>query len=79
MDDLPTFDDFISTKCGLTVNLARYETFIYVNSFNALLATSDAEIDDFVKSTHATNSGRPANGKIMIPTSPIDTLKDLIF
>ena len=50
MDDFPVFDNFLSTHYFLTVNHARDETVGFVNSFTALLATSDVDIDDFVKS-----------------------------
>ena len=76
MDDLPVFENPLTTKCALTTNYTRYETFGFVNSFTSLIATSDADINDFVKSMHATNSDRPANGKILIPASEV---KDLIF
>ena len=55
MDDLPVFENFVSTQCGLTVNRARDETVEFFNSFTALLDTSNADIDDFVKSTYTTN------------------------
>ena len=79
MDDLPVFENLPSTKCGLTVNCARDETVVFVKKFTALLATSDAEIDDFVKITYVTNSDRPVNGKILIPTPAIVALEDLGF
>ena len=49
MNDLPFFEHFLFTQCGLTVNRERNETVVFLNSFTALLATSDVEIDDFVK------------------------------
>ena len=79
MDDLPVFENLPSTKCGLTVNCARDETVVFVKKFTALLATSDAEIDDFVKIKHAMNSARPVKGKILIPASVIVALNDLRF
>ena len=79
MDDLPVFENFLSTQCCLTVNLTRDKTVGFFNSFTALIATSDAEIGGFVKITHATNSARPANGKILIPESAIVSLKALRF
>ena len=79
MDDLQVFENFVLTKCGLTVNRSRNETVGLINSFNALLAPSDAEIGDFLKTTHTMNSDRPENGKILIPASVIFALKTLIF
>ena len=48
MDDFLVFENFLLTQCGLTVNSLRDETVVFVNSFAALIDTSDAEIDDFV-------------------------------
>ena len=80
MDDLPVFEIFLSTQCGLTVNCARDETVRFVNSFTTLhLVTSDADIDDLVKRTHTTNSARPEKGKTLIPESTIVDLKSLRF
>ena len=79
MDDLLVFENFLSTQCGLTVNRARDETVEFIHSFTTLLYTSDAEIDNFVKSTHATNSARPENGKVMIPIFVIFDFKALRF
>ena len=79
MDDLPVFENFLSTQCGLTVNISREEKFGSVNSFTALYATSDVDINDFAKSMHTKNSASPANEKIMIPASAIIALKALLF
>ena len=79
MDDFPVFDNFLSTHFGLTVNRERGEIVVFINSFTALLSTSDADIDDLVKSMHAMNSACPENEKIMIPASVIVALNDLRF
>ena len=79
MDDLPVFENSLSTQCGLTVNCERDETVGCFNSFTAVFATSDADIYDYVKITHVTNSAHPANGKTLIPASAIFALKALIF
>ena len=79
MDYLPVFENFLLIQCALTVNHARGETFVFINSFTAPLATSDVDVDELVKITHAANSSRPANGKILIPASVIVALKDSIF
>ena len=70
---------FLFTQCGLTDNCVRDETVRFINSFTTLLSTSNADINDFIKITHATNSSRPANGKSLIPASEIVGLKALIF
>ena len=79
MDKFPVFQNFLSTKYCLTVNHGRDYTVWFVNSFTVLLDTYNEEINDFVKSTHATNSAHPANGKILIPESAIVALKVFIF
>ena len=79
MVDLPVFENFVLTQCGLSVNYAGAETVGFVNGFTALLATYDAETDDFIKITHTMNSFRPVNGKVLIPASEIVSLKDLLF
>ena len=79
MDDLSVFDNFFLTQCGLTINFERGETVVLINGFTALLATSDAEIGDFIKRTHATNSACHENWKILIPESVIVALKALIL
>ena len=53
MDDFPVFENFLSEQFGLTVIRARGETVGFVKSFTALLATSDVEIDGFIKITHS--------------------------
>ena len=79
MNDLRVFENYLSTKCVLTINLARDEIVEFVNSFTALLDIYNAEIENLVKNTHATNSDRPSNGKILVPASTIFALKVLRF
>ena len=59
----------------LTINRARDEIVGFLSSFTAPFTTSDAEINDFVKITHAKNSACPANGKILICAYAIVDLK----
>ena len=77
MDDFTVFENFLSTQCRLTVINTKDETVGFVNSFTALFATSDVEIDDFLKRMHAMNPDSPANGKIFIIVSTIIALKSL--
>ena len=44
-----------------------------------LLSSSEKEIDSFVKNTHAANSARANNQKILIPTGAVLALKALLF
>ena len=79
MGDFPVFDNFLSTKCGLAVNIKRNKTVVFVNILTAPLTSSDVDIDNFVKILHAKNSAHPANRKILIAASAIVDLKALIF
>ena len=79
MDDPIIFTAFLQRLCGLTVARNRNEMVSFIDTFTALLSTSDTELDDFVKNTHATNSARAAAQKILIPTSTVVTLKAIRF
>ena len=79
MDDANEFTTFLTNIGGLNVARARNEVITFVNTFEALLSTSEAEIDNFVKNTHASNSARAAAQRILIPTAAVITLKALRF
>ena len=51
----------------------------FVDSFTALLSTSDAEIDSFVKNIHSSNSARTTQTRILIPPSAVIALKAIRF
>ena len=79
MDDSDEFRAFLSNLCGLTVIRERNETITFLNTFDALISTSEEEIDNFVKNTHSSNSARAATQRILIPSAAIVTLKALRF
>ena len=79
MNNANEFTTFLTNTCGLTVPRARNEVITFVDTFDALLSTSEAEIDNFVKNTHASNSARVAAQRILIPSAAVITLKALRF
>ena len=79
MNDPAQFTAFLTNLCGLTIDRARNEVTTFLNTFEDLLSTSEEEIDNFVKNTHAANSARAAAQRILIPTASIVTLKALRF
>ena len=79
MNDPAQFTAFLTNLCGLTVARARNETIAFLDTFEALLSTSEEEIDNFVKNTHAANSARATANKILIPTAAAITLKAVRF
>ena len=79
MNNPVEFTAFLTNLCGLTITRARNETITFLDTFDALISTSEEEIDNFVKNTHAANSARIATQKIRIPPAAIVTLKALRF
>ena len=79
MDDAAIFTAFLTNVAGVTTPRARNELLTFVNTFSMLLASTEKEIDSFVKATHASNSARAANGRILIPTGAIIALKAVMF
>ena len=79
MNDAALFSTFLSGPLGLTVARTRNEVTDFIGTFNDLLSTSEKEIDDFVKTVHASNSARPANAKMVIKASVFTGLKSLLY
>ena len=80
MNDTNKFTAFLTNLCGLTVIRARNETNTFIDTFDALLlSTSEEEINNFVKNTHASNSARAAAQRILIPSAAVIVLKALRF
>ena len=64
----------------LSVNEGVHTTVTdFVNTYAALLTVSDTEIDEFVKHTHAANTGRASAQKVIIPAKVIIALKSILF
>lgn len=79
MNNAALFSTFLQGPLDLTVARARNEVTDFIATFNDLLSTSETELDDFVKTTHASNSARSANAKIIIKSSVITGLKSLLY
>ena len=79
MNDIPTFTNFLTNVAGVIVPRARNELLMFANTFRALLSSSEDELDRFVKDTHAANSARAANARILIPTQALIMLKAVLF
>ena len=79
MDDENLFELFVQNTLSIISRRVRDEITSFVASFRDLLATSDDDIDNFVKETHSSNSARNANAKILIPASAVTALKSLLF
>ena len=79
MNDIPTFQHLINNTLGVNTPCVQNEIYGFVNTFTSLLAISDNEIDDFVKGTHSSNSGRANNARILIPPNVPTALKAILF
>ena len=79
MDDPVVYLNFITTVAGVTVARARNELLSFADTFRALLSSNENELDRFVKDTHASNSARANNAKILIPTQSVIALKAVLF
>ena len=79
MDDDNLFELFLQNTLSITTGRVRDEITSFVATFRDLLATTDNDIDTFVKETHNSNSARNANTKILIPASAVTSLKSLLF
>ena len=75
MNNTAIFTAFLTNVAGVATPRARNELLSFVNTFASVLASSEKEIDSFVKATHAANSARAANARVLIPTSTIIALK----
>ena len=49
MNDIPTFQHFVQNTLGIGQVRVRTEIYNFVNTFAALLAVTDDEIDEFVR------------------------------
>ena len=71
MDDPALFTAFLTNVAGITNARSRNEMQSFTATFRMLLSSSENEIDSFVKNTHAANSARANNQRILIPTDPL--------
>lgn len=79
MGDPTIFLNFLTNVAGFTNAWPRNEFLQFADTFQALLGTSEKELDSFVKNTHSANSARANNQKILIPPGSVITLKALLF
>ena len=79
MDDPALFEQFLTNLCGVTLPRVLNEVTGFIPSFRALLSSSNEDVQNFVTTTHASNSGRASNAKIVIPSGAILNLKALRF
>ena len=66
MDDPAAFTAFIRDVLNITVPQCQNKIISFASTFCKLLATTEEEIDSFISNTHSTNSGRAANGKVLL-------------
>lgn len=79
MDDDNIFEVFLRDRLGLQNRRVRDAITEFITTFRDLLASTDEDIDTFVKETHSSNSARAANQKVLIPTSAVTSLKSVLF
>ena len=79
MDDPVIFENFLLNVLGVNILNVRNEIVGFANNFASLLSVSDSEIDDFVKATHSSNSGRAAEARILISPNATIALKSILF
>ena len=79
MDDPAIFRAFIENVARITTNLVINEVSSFAPTFSALLASTETELNDFVRNTHAANSARTARTKILIPAGALIVLQSVLF
>ena len=79
MDDPVLFNTFLTNVAGVNTPRVRNEIIGFAETFRALLASTEQELDTFVKTTHSSNSARANNAWILIPHSAVIILKSLLF
>ena len=79
MDNPAIYENFIRNVAGVTINRNVNEVLSFADTFRMLLSTSEKELDTFLKNTHAANSARANNAKILISTSAVMAMKAVMF
>ena len=79
MDDPVLYVNFLTNVAGVTVARAQNELLTFANTFCTLLSSNEKELEKFVKDTHASNSARANNARILIPTRSVIALKAILF
>ncbi|GFH56602.1 predicted protein [Chaetoceros tenuissimus] len=73
MDDTLTFTAFVKNVLGVTIARAHTELVAYIP---ILITISEADIDEFIKQVHSSNSGHAAAQHIVDMPALADNLKD---
>ena len=79
MDDENIYHNFLTGTLQIRPARVVDEITAFADTFRALLSTSEEDIDEFVKTTHSSNSARANNVRILIPTPAIISLKAVLF
>ena len=79
MDDPAVYTRFLRGIARITIARVLTEVNSYANTFQALLASTESELNEFVKNTHASNSARTATTKILIPAGSVIVLQSILF
>ena len=67
MDNANTFENFLANIAGFTTQNAVATIRAFTPNFNSLISVSETDMKQFVKDTHAANSGRADNDKVFLP------------
>ena len=79
MDDPVLFNSFLLNTAGFTVMRSRAAIMGFIGTFTGLLALTQKEIEQFVKDTHAANSGLAIAERIVLPAGGVLALYALHF
>ena len=71
MNDPAVFNNVLINVLNMNQVRSRNELRSFIETFEQLIAVSDDDLLDFVKNTHAANSARAANQRVLIPTSVV--------
>ena len=79
MDDPENFMQFLEGIAGITTQRVLNEITTFADTFTALLSSTEIELNEFVRNTHAANSARTAQQKILLPASAVISLQSILF
>ena len=65
--------------CQVNTPCVVNELLSFADTFLALLSASEKEFDSFIENTHASNSARETNAKILITSVAINLIKAVLF
>jgi hypothetical protein len=79
MDDQETYTTFLTEVVGIAIPRVLTELQTFANTFRALLASTEEELNSFIKNTHSSNSARAIAAKILIPAGVVINLQSVLF